>query len=431
MVNGKVETNENKAWDWLFGLFYNRPPAFDDTNLASILSGVISLIECAECIDSLKIVCDTVDLALLRQDTVLWTSILGNPAVWVELGSRVRSPSIFCEAACHLVGRWANMDDEEKGLIRKDIRKIIERKAMELSVQKEAIELRILGHYPGFLHRTAADKPGRPSYSNDIYMWMSVSFFRQWFAQCISDDRTRRAPDGGLNFYCALAEGGQSYLTHMDFQEFHRYFPMSIKACHVLEANMGVLKENIKPFVAPLVVQRTHLKRDEYDIDWLTCAEINKEDFPWYTPDDAKPDQLDELYDTLERENAIRQRGAAAKKRAKEHPVDFGNDDDEGEDQVDYGANLNGNSQAGSMVMNNAATAAAADDGDNNPVLDPRLRLSRKRNRSPVDDEEDDEYDNSMGYGNATSPIDEYEDGNQEMTDDVDENHDQDGKDIF
>jgi len=323
------------------------------------------------------------------------------------------------------------MDDEEKGLIRKDIRKIIERKAMELSVQKEAIELRILGHYPGFLHRTAADKPGRPSYSNDIYMWMSVSFFRQWFAQCISDDRTRRAPDGGLNFYCALAEGGQSYLTHMDFQEFHRYFPMSIKACHVLEANMGVLKENIKPFVAPLVVQRTHLKRDEYDIDWLTCAEINKEDFPWYTPDDAKPDQLDELYDTLERENAIRQRGAAAKKRAKEHPVDFGNDDDEGEDQVDYGANLNGNSQAGSMVMNNAATAAAADDGDNNPVLDPRLRLSRKRNRSPVDDEEDDEYDNSMGYGNATSPIDEYEDGNQEMTDDVDENHDQDGKDIF
>ncbi|KEF61193.1 uncharacterized protein A1O9_02758 [Exophiala aquamarina CBS 119918] len=430
LVNGKVDNNDNKAWDWLFGLFYNRPPAFDDSNLASVLSGVISLIDRAECIDSLKIVCDAVDLALLRQDTVLWTSILGNPPVWVELGCRVRSPSIFCEAACHLVGQWANMNDDEKGHIRKDIRKVLERKATELSIQKEAIELRILSHYPGFLHRTAADKPGRPSYSNDIYMWMSISFFRQWFAQCISDDRTRRAPDGGLNFYCALAEGGQSYLTHLDFQEFHRYFPMSIKACHVLEANMGVLKENIKPFVAPLVVQRTHLKRDEFDIDWLTCTEINKEDFPWYNPDESKPNQLDELYDTLGRENVVRAKATAAKKRNKEHPIDFGNDDEEGEDNVDFDAGVRNNANANANIRKKtttkrttAATATAAEAAEaEDPTLDPRLlRFARKRTRAEVDRD-----DGNPDYGNGTDqqramdvPVDEDAEGDQEMTDGV------------
>jgi hypothetical protein len=380
--NGKVDKTNNKAWDWLFGLFYNREPTFDDTSLATVLSGVIGLIECAECVGSQKLVCNTVDLALLRQDTVLWTSILGNPGVWVELGCRVRSPSIFCEAACHLVGQWATVEDEVKELIRDDIRAILDRKANELSIVKEAIELRILGHYPAFMTRTAADKPGRPSYSNDIYMWMSVSFFRQWFAQCISDDRTRRAPDGGLNFYAALAEGGQAYLSHLDFQEFHRYFPMSIKACHVLEANMGVLKEDIKQFVAPLVQQRTHLKRDEYDIRWLTCCSIEKEDLPWYVPDEAKPDELAELYDTLERENAAAAKAAAAA-ATKEHAVDFGDDDDDDDEE------------------------------DEDPIVDPRLaRSSKKRARAEVDDGD---YEDDGG-GQDGMFVD--NDGDENMVDD-------------
>ena len=254
--NGKTPDNTNRAWDWLFGIFYNREPVFDDTSLATVLSCVVALIECAESVGSIDHVRDVVDLALMRQDNILWTSILGNPHVWIELGRRVRSPAIYSEAAIHLVGQWSMISDHEKSRISEDIRNILERKADELSVIKEAIELRILGHYPEFMRRAAIDKPGRPSYGNDIYMWMCASFFRQWFAQNISDDRTRRAPDGGLNFYAALHEGGQAYLSHLDFQEFHKYFPMSIKACHVLEANMGVLKEDIKRFVEDLLIER-------------------------------------------------------------------------------------------------------------------------------------------------------------------------------
>ena len=286
--NGKTPDQTNRAWDWLFGVFYNRDPVFDDSSLATVLSCVVALIECAEAIGSIDHVRDVVDLALMRQDTVLWTSILGNPHVWIELGRRVRSPSIYSEAAIHLIGQWGTIAEQEKNRISEDIRRILERKADELDIRKEAVELRILGHYPEFMRRSATDKPGRPTYGNDIYMWMAVCFFRQWFAQSISDDRTRRAPDGGYNFYAALHEGGQIYLSHVDFQEFHKFFPMSLKACQLLEANMGVLKEDIKRFVDDLMVENTHLKRDGQEMNWLTCATIEKEDLPWYKPGAAQ-----------------------------------------------------------------------------------------------------------------------------------------------
>ncbi|KIX98161.1 uncharacterized protein Z520_06241 [Fonsecaea multimorphosa CBS 102226] len=349
LENGKGPDYSNRAWDWLFGVFYNREPVFDDSNLATVLSCVLSLVECAESIGAVEHVRDVVDLALMRQDDVLWTSILENPHVWIELGRRVRSPAIYREAAIHLIGQWGTIPDEEKDRVSQDIREILERKATELSLKKEALELRILGHYPEFIRRIAADKPGRPSYSGDIYMWMAVGFFRQWVAQNISDDRTRRAPDGGLNFYMSLHAGGHAYLNHMDFQEFHKYFPMSIKACHVLEANMGLLKEDIKAFVEDIMKQHTHLKREQHEIHWLTCATIEKEDMPWHIPDtNTKPnDALQSMYDDIEDEQALMQvratlegggkrsghddshTHARPKKRAKIHELDSASESDD------------------------------------------------------------------------------------------------------
>ncbi|KIX10000.1 uncharacterized protein Z518_01081 [Rhinocladiella mackenziei CBS 650.93] len=186
--NGKVDDNINQSWDWLFGIFYNREPTFDDSSLATILACVMGLIECAESVGAID----------------------------------------------HLVS--------------------------------------------------------------------SVNGSRRKF----SDDRTRHAPDGGLSFYLAIAEGAQAYPDHRRFQDFHKYFPMSIKACHVLEANMGVLKEDVKYFVRDLLEEHTHLKRDEYEIHWLTCATIDKKDLPWYTAatPKGKVHELKSLYDTLLDENA-------------------------------------------------------------------------------------------------------------------------------
>ena len=242
----------------------------------------MGLVDVAESIEAVDNVRELVDLALLRQGNVLWNSIASNPVAWAELGRRVHSPTIFREGVTHLVGRWNNITESAKDDLHPDIREICERKFKELDLAKAAVEMRILGHYPPFLCRNAVDRPGRPTYSNDIYMWMTICFFRQWFAQAISDGRNRLSSDGGYEFYHQIGAAGQAYLGHESFRSFHQYFPMSSKACNVLEGNMGVMKEEVKVFVAELLVNRVNVDPSTYPpLKWLTCAVVNKEEFPW------------------------------------------------------------------------------------------------------------------------------------------------------
>lgn len=280
--NGKLENPENQCWEWLFGTFYNRQPDFDDETLASLLSGCMGLIDVAESVEAADHVHKLVDLSLLQQDESLWSSISMNPSAWAELACRTHSQAIFKESICHIVGRWLTLRDEEKADLSEDIRALCELKFNELDIAKEAIEMRILGHYPSFLYRNAADKPGRPQYANDIYMWMALDFFRQWFAQNISNGNNRKCQDGGYGFYKVISFGGPAYLNHEDFRNFHQYFPMSSKACAVLERDMGVMKEDIKPFVQDLMKSQVHLDLSRHpQIKWLTCTVVNKEDCPW------------------------------------------------------------------------------------------------------------------------------------------------------
>ena len=268
-------------WEWLFGCFYNLNPGFDDANLATVLSGCMGLIDLAELVEAVDHVRGVVDLALLRQGQVLWTSIASNPTAWAELGRRVHSPTMFTEAVIHIVGKWNNMTEKNKKDLHPDIRDLCESKFKELDLAKEAIEMRILGHYPPCLTRIAADRPGRPSYANDIYLWMAICFFRQWFAQAISDGRNRLNADGGYAFYKELSDGDNAYLNHLAFQNFHQYFPMSSKACNILEQNMNTMKTEIKPFVKDIMTNRVNVETANYPLTWLTCTVINKEDWPW------------------------------------------------------------------------------------------------------------------------------------------------------
>lgn len=233
----------------------------------------------AKAIGSAERVREVVDLALLRQDKEIWPGVANNPNAWADLAIKIHSPTIYQEAVTHLVGKWRQVDQEVRDGMDPDLRETVERVYDELEVAKEAMEMRILGYYPDELTRDAADKPGRQSYSNDIYMWMAVCFFRQFWAQAISDNRTRLGPDGGCEFYRSIWRGGQAYLSHEDFQEFHQYFPMSSKACNILETHMTRLKDNVKVFVEELMVNRSHVS--EESVHWLTCAKIDKSDLPW------------------------------------------------------------------------------------------------------------------------------------------------------
>jgi hypothetical protein len=281
--NGRIPDERLQYWDWLFGIFYGKAPTFDDENLATVLSGCMGLVDVAETVQAVDSVREVVDLALLRQGSVLWNSVASNPIAWAELGRRVHSPTIFKEGIVHIVGKWNDMADSTKKDLHPDIRALCERKYRELEIAKEAIELRILGHYPAFLCRDAANKPGRATYSNDIYMWMAICFYRQWFAQAISDGRNRVARDGGYEFYHQIGQAGQAYLSHETFLNFHKYFPMSSKACNVLEANMGILKKEVRHFVHDILQSNVNVDGVGYPpLRWLTCVKVTKEDYPWH-----------------------------------------------------------------------------------------------------------------------------------------------------
>jgi hypothetical protein len=298
--NGKISNEQNQHWDWLFGVFYNKSPDFDNSNLATTLSGCMGLVDVAESVHAVDLVRPVVDLALLRQNNVLWTSIASNPIAWAELGRRVHSPTIFREGIIHVVGKWNTISAEDKAELHPDIREICQRKFNEIDIAKEVIELRILGHYPDFLCRNAVDRPGRPTYSADIYMWMAICFYRQWFAQAISDGRNRTSSDGGYEFYHQIGAGGQAYLNHESFKNFHQYFPMSSKACNVLEANMNIMKEDVKKFVTDILVNRSSIDPKTYPLHWLTCALIMPKDFPWSVTEEnaeatGNPDIMEDL----------------------------------------------------------------------------------------------------------------------------------------
>ncbi|KAL9112816.1 MAG: hypothetical protein Q9227_002893 [Pyrenula ochraceoflavens] len=292
---GKPNEMGFKYWSWLFSLIYYQNVEFDDSNLATVLKDCMALADIADCVEAMASVRIAIDLNLLRQGHMLWNAIAGSPTDWAKLALRIQSVSIYKEAIIHAVGKWKMIDDLDKGSLDTETRKLCDKKFHELDVAKEAIEIRILGHYPTMLTRVAADRPSRGSYSSDIYMWMAVAFFRQWFAQAVSAGENRLNQNGGYDFYHQLGRGGQAYLNHESFTNFHLYFPMSGKACNVVEANMSHLKEDIRPFVQDLLVHNANLDVAQYpgEINWLTCLVVERHDFPWRVEEQVKDESDD------------------------------------------------------------------------------------------------------------------------------------------
>ena len=279
--NGKVVSEVYKHYDNLFRAFYNEKPVLNDTNIATVLNDCVGLIDVAETLGSIGIVSESVDIALLRQGQVLFRSIAANAIAWADLASRVRSPTIFKEALIHLIGQWNRLSQADRDTLSPEVLKVCQRKHDDLNIVKQAIEIRILGHYPGVVQRQALANPGRMSYSNDIYMWMVLSLFRHWFSQSVCEQRNFLCKDGGATLYRQIGEGGHTYLDRKTLEGFHSYFPMSAKGMSVLENHLSVYKQELKPFVSALLKHHSQLDVSEEAVPYLTCCVVDKSDYPW------------------------------------------------------------------------------------------------------------------------------------------------------
>ncbi|KAI9812308.1 MAG: hypothetical protein M1827_004757 [Pycnora praestabilis] len=279
--NGKIVKEIYKHYRNLFRAFYNEQPKLNDTNIATVLNDCMGLVDVAESLGSINVISQSVDISLLQQGQVLFRSIAANAIAWSDLAYRVRSITIFKEAIVHLVGQWNAITDADRSNLNKDVLKLCQAKADELSSIKQAIEIRILGHYPGTVQRVASDNPGRMSYSNDIYFWMVLALFRHWFSQSICEGRNNKAKDGGAVLYRQIDAAGYAYLDRKVLEGFHAYFPMSFKGSTCLENILSAYKEELKPFVAELLANRSQMDIVKEPLPYLTCCIVDKTDLPW------------------------------------------------------------------------------------------------------------------------------------------------------
>ena len=298
--NGKVPTVIFKDYDNLFRSFYNVPLTIETKNLATVLQDCMGLVNTAETYGALNSVIESVDVALLRQGQILFKSIRVKPIAWANFAEKIRSSTIFKEALIHLVGKLKLISEEERKKLSDITVNIIERKHHEVQMVKQALEIRILSHYPQYLHKNASDNPGRSHYASDVYGWMAMSLFRHWFGTQVLEKESKDKDDGGAAFYHQLAQGGQAYLTREQCKHFHLYAPMTPKGKTVFEAHLNTFKADIKQYVVPLMGNTAQLEIDLMHTkdppEYLLNAEIWDEDCPWWEKRAKSVDSVNEIY---------------------------------------------------------------------------------------------------------------------------------------
>jgi hypothetical protein len=146
------------------------------------------------------------------------------------------------------------------------------------------LELALSSLYPGGMAQPTDDVPvKREDYARDIFVWMALCFFRHFFGQRIILEKGSAASDGGYELYRRLGTGGEEYMNKDVMNQFHQTFPMTKKAMNVLENHLMEIKEVIKGVVEAHGVLKSNCMLDtkRYPVDYLTCAEVKKEDLPW------------------------------------------------------------------------------------------------------------------------------------------------------
>lgn len=242
-----------------------------------------------------------IEAHLLRLGQLLWHHISNRPEGWVHLAARLESPLMFREAMLHIVGKFHIPNGIDTDLLRRPafgaqgqrIWVLIQQKAAYLKQLKLNTERHLLEYYPSrIVHKEDQEDfvPGRATYANDIYLWMALTLFRQYVGSSYAMNYHHRAADGGLALYRTLGTASNSYLRKSTLEAFHRTFDMSSKGKACLAQAVEAIKEDIKPCLGKLLIDRSQATRnpDAPRLKHLTCTEVADHELPWYTAPPAQ-----------------------------------------------------------------------------------------------------------------------------------------------
>ena len=280
--NGTVRPPILRHWDNLLRAFYHQPLQLEGDGLANVLKDTIDILNLADKYRASSAVAPHVGMALLNVGKVLFKAISADPVNWSVIGKRARSKIIVKEAIIHLVGKWESYTDWERGDLLPQIREVCERKHLEFTIYKKALDMRMLGHYSPTMVKKKEEDPGRVMYANDVFSWIALNVFRHWFSQMVAEDRTWRAEDGGFSVYKKIHQGGDAYLNRPMLEGFHAFFPMSPRAQGVLRNHLIVLKNEMQKFVEPLLANNTQVELKEGEwFKHLVSTKVDEEDLAW------------------------------------------------------------------------------------------------------------------------------------------------------
>ncbi|KAF4636631.1 hypothetical protein G7Y89_g1455 [Cudoniella acicularis] len=257
------------------------------------ISDGIAILLAAEHIGALPSIRLVLEAYLLRLGQTLWHHVAHKSEHWSFVAARMRSPMIFREAMCHIVGKFGIKGGVDKkffevNALRQSILELAQKKHDELTELKKKVELDLILMYPPrmFHPQNGMLIPNRAVYGSDIYLWQARSIFSNYIASAFFHNFHHRARDGGTKFYRLIGEGGEAYLERGGeiLEDFFKKFAMSGKGKVCLLDALFIIKDEMRVLVKDLLVDNTQAKSAGNDLPYLTCVEIKDEELPWMEP---------------------------------------------------------------------------------------------------------------------------------------------------
>ena len=253
------------------------------------------------------------EATLLSMGDILYHSISVSPVVWLNLSIRMQSKTLYRECMMHAAARYNTPELREARStldpLTRDLMRIMAAKIAK--DVKTAISL-MLSYYPVMLQRPKStsllDKGEnmRNSYANDILQWMALTIFRQWLSHQVAEDRTHHASDLGYATMRLIDKGGRAYLTKVEVQAWHEFFPLSTKSSNLIQERLEGIKNYVQRWTQKVFRNNTRLDYEEHGIKYFPSAEFVGDKYPWDPKlkkgegDDSEDDEDDEASDSSE-----------------------------------------------------------------------------------------------------------------------------------
>ncbi|KAF2469263.1 uncharacterized protein BDR25DRAFT_288734 [Lindgomyces ingoldianus] len=282
--NGKEPTKFFEHYESLLYAFYGKDLAISNTDMMCALQDAISILQIAEYLGCVNVISKPIDAAFFKHGQVLFRAIQTNPRHWADLALKIKSEMMFKEAIVHLSGSWNAISYTNKATLGAEIRAVCEKHHNLLMRKRQRVESLLASTYPGNMAAPSDFRPvKREDYAKDILVWMALGFFRHWFAQQVIMGSGAHSPDGGFALYSRVAKGGDAYMDKDVMGQFNKKFPVTKKAMNVLENHLAEMKIGFQDLVQKQRVLDSNCQLDvhRYPVPYLTCVELDREDYPW------------------------------------------------------------------------------------------------------------------------------------------------------